>query len=142
MAKDVKALIRLHQWIVDEKRRALGQLLGDANSLEKQAADLETEILVEQEVVKGHLEELGFGYGAYAKAAIDRRGRLADSRVEVEEKIVLAQDEVRKEYRDLKTYEISQEARDKREEGEKERRAQAFLDEVGLQSSHRRRQAE
>lgn len=142
MAKGVKALIRLHQWFVDEKRRALGQLLGDANNLEKQAADLETEILVEQEVVRGHSEELAFGYGAYAAAAIGRRGRLADSRGEIEKKIVLAQDEVRKEYRDLKTYEISQEARDKREKWEKERREQAFLDELGLQSGHRRRQAE
>ncbi len=142
MARDLKALIRLHQWQVDEKRRALGQLFGDANDLEKQAVDLETEILVEQDVAKGHSEELGFIYGPYAQAAIGRRADLVSSRAEVEEKIALAQDEMRDEYKDLKTYEISQEARDKNEESERQQREQAFLDEIGLQSVHRKRQAE
>ena len=113
MAKDFNTLIRYHQWIVDEKRRALGQLLGKANSLESDAANLEIEIVDEQGVAKGHSEELGFIYGAYAEAAM------------------------RDEFRELKVYEISQEAEYKRAEEELNKLEQAFLDEVGQRSKSR-----
>ncbi len=137
MAKDFNTLIRDHQWIVDEKRRALGQLLGKANSLESDAANLEIEIVDEQGVAKGHSEELGFIYGAYAEAAIGRREGLVEQRAEVEEKITLAQAEMRDEFRELKVYEISQEAEYKRAEEELNKLEQAFLDEVGQRSKSR-----
>lgn len=138
MAKSFHSLIRLHQWRVDEKRRALGALLGQAVELEGQAQSLETEIVNEKQAAMANPVEAGMFYGAYAAAAVQRRGRIAAVRTEVENEIVGAQDEVREEYRDLKSLELSQETRDAREEKERLAGEQAILDEMGLER-HRRR---
>ena len=138
MARDFKALIRLHQWRVDEKKRALGLLLGEVAGLEDQASTLETDIKNEQIFAAGTHDGVEFYYGTYAQAAVHRRHRLSEAVSEVESKIVTAQDEMREEFRDLKSYEFSQAARDEREAKEQNRHEQAFLDELGMNEYRRR----
>lgn len=138
MAKGFQTLIRLHQWRVDEKRRALGQLLSEAVQLEGQATTLENEIQSEKQTALADPVGAGAYYGAYAAAAIDKRHNIAAAREELEGEIAVAQDEMRKEYRDLKSYELSQEARDNREEAERMTAEQAVLDELGLELFRRR----
>ena len=138
MAKGFHSIIRLHQWRVDEKRRALGILLGKAVELEGQARGLENEIQSEKLAAAEHPVEAGLFYGAYAAGAIRRRHDIATARTEVEEEIAGAQEEVREEYSDLKSFELSQEARDAREEAERLRDEQATLDEMGLERYRRR----
>ena len=138
MAKGFHSLIRLHQWRVDEKRRALGILFGRAVELEGQARGLEKEIEDEKLSASANPVEAGLFYGAYAAGAIQRRHDIATARNEVEEEIAEAQDEVREEYSDLKSFELSQEARDAREEAERLHDEQATLDEMGLERFRRR----
>ena len=137
MAKDLKAVIRLHKYIVDEKRRDLGALLGEVRELEHRAENLEVEIVSEQKAAQESPEEAGFLYGPYAAAAIIRRRQFQEATVEFEEKIAVAQEEMREEFKELKVFEIAKEARDEIEDDERAREEQRVLDELG-QESHRR----
>jgi len=139
MAKKLHTIIRYHQYQVDEKRRALGQLLGEVAALEQRASALEEEIIIEQKVASAEPEEAGYIYGAYAEAAIMRREYYADTISDVEKKISEAQEEVRQEFKDLKVFEITQNSRDEIENLEERRRDSALLDEIGQQSHQRRK---
>ena len=138
MAKDLRNVIRLHEWGVDEKRRKLGELLRLAESLENQARGLEEELVREQAQAKSSPEEAGILYGNYAEAVIERRERIAQSIAQTEIEIAAAREELSEAYRELKKYEVAQENRDKREAEELARKDQAFLDEVGMQSFQRK----
>ena len=137
MAKNLHALIRLHKFKVDEKRRALGQLFGQVEALEQSAEALEDEIISEQKVAAAQPEEAGFIYGAYAEAALMRREYFTDTIAEFEHKIVEAQEDMREEFKELKVFEITQEARDEIEASEEKRQENAFLDEIGQNLNRR-----
>ncbi|NQV56994.1 MAG: flagellar FliJ family protein [Rhodospirillales bacterium] len=140
MAKNLKSVIRLHRYMVDEKRRTLGEILGEIQEYERQADSLEKEIISEQRVANAAPEEAGFGYGQYAAAAIERRHRLQRSTAETEQRIAIAQEEMREEFLDLKVFEIAQESRDQLEDDELQRQDQGVLDEIG-QDRYRRRKS-
>lgn len=141
MAKNLNSLIRLHQWIVDEKRRKLGDLLKMVQDLEARAKRLEEELIEEQNIARGAPEQAGLTYGVYAKVVIDRRERLALSIAGVEKQIALAREELNEAYRDLKKYEVAQDIRGRREAEETARKDQIVLDEIGLQSFRQRNRA-
>ena len=132
MPRGFHGIIRFRRHQVDEARRSLGLLLGVAADIERQAAALEQEILAEQKTASEKPEEAGFGYGQYALRAIHRRMLLARARAEAEQRIALAQDGVRQQFRDLKVFEIAQDNRDTAERKESQRAEQAVLDELGL----------
>jgi flagellar protein FliJ len=138
MGKDFRALIRYHQWQVDEERRSLGLLLAVANDLERQAGQLELDIVAEQNVAAGNPVEIGFTYGAFAQASILRRHQLAAARDTAEEHIAAAQETTRDAYLDLKSFELAQDARDTKETEDRLRDEQATLDELGLEKFRRR----
>jgi len=140
MGKALHSLIRLHQHRVDEKRRELGGMIAVVTDLERQASTLEAQILDEQDIAKSSPDLAGVLYGNYAAHSILRREQFAAAITEMEEKLAVAQDEMREEYRDLKGYELTQEARDKTEALEQARTEQAILDEIGLNAHRRRKQ--
>lgn len=140
MAKDLKNIIRVQEWEVDEKRRKLGELLRLAEELEDQARRLEEELVREQAAARASPEEAGILYGNYAETVIMRRAYIAQSIARTEKEITAARDDLREAYRELKKYQVAQENREKREALELARKDQAFLDEVGLQG-FRRKQA-
>ena len=84
MSSGLHTLIRLHKWRLDEKRRALAELQALADKLAQDTARLEREILAEQEIARSS-PEASFGYGNFAKQAIERRKRLAESVAQVEQ---------------------------------------------------------
>ena len=138
MAKALHSLIRLHQHRVDEKRRELGGMIGVVTDLERQAESLEAQILSEQEIAKSAPDLAGVLYGNYAAHSILRREQFVAAIAEMEEKLAEAQEEMRQEYRDLKGYELTQEARDRDEALEEARVERAVLDEIGL-NTHRQK---
>lgn len=140
MAKDFHALIRLYQYRVDEKRRALGVLLGNVARLEQERDRHERQILEEQKIAAEAPEGVGQYYGNFARAAVQRRGLIAAAIADVEKQIAVAQEEVREEFRDFKSMSLAQESRDAEEAAELARFEQRFLDELG-QESHRRKRA-
>ena len=140
MAKNLNGLIRLHQWMVDEKRRKHGELLKMLAELEDQTRRLEIEVIDEQKAAANAPETAGFLYGNYARQVIERRARLAKSIAIMETQIAGAREELNETYRELKKFQVAQEVRDRRAALEAARRDQSVLDEVGL-GMHRRRRA-
>ena len=136
MAKSLHTLIRLHQHRVDEKRRELGGMLAVVSDLERQAAALEDKIIKEQGIAKSSPDLAGILYGNFAAHSILRREQFAAAILEMEEKVVIVQGEIMEEYRDLKGFELTQEARDLADALERSRSEQAVLDEIGI-NAHR-----
>jgi len=136
MAADLKVLIRLGEWQVDEKRRALGELFSLREDLDNQASALEAELQREQEAASFD-PVASLHYGSFANQVIERRERIAESIRRMEEEIVKAQDVLAEAFRDLKKYEIAEQARVKRAAAAEAREEQIVLDEIG-QESYRR----
>lgn len=140
MAANIKNLIRLHEWNVDEKRRKLGELLRLRSELEDQMKQLEADLIRQQEAAAADPTLAGLTYGNYAEQVIQRRENLQDSINQMEFVIGHAQDELSEAYQELKKYEIVDRNRQRRYELEEARREQIMLDEVAL-NQHRRKKA-
>ena len=138
MAKSLHTLIRLHQYRVDEKRRELGGMLAIVSDLERQADALEDKMIKEQDIAKSSPDLAGILYGNFAAHSILRREQFAAAILEMEEKLVIAQGEIREEYRDLKGFELTQEARDLADSVEQSRSELAVLDEIAI-NAHRQK---
>lgn len=141
MAKDFHSLIRLREWQLDEKRRALGELMRQLDALEAEAIRHEHAIREEQRIAREDPEHAGRSYGGFARWAIRRRHQLVAAIAQQEQLIVAARDELGLAFRELKSIVLAQGSRDRRAAEELERKTQAFLDELGLQQ-FRRREAE
>src|SRR5207302_334644 len=76
--KSRETLIRLKKFQVDEKRRKVAQIEGMIAEFDRMAADLDREILSEQERAGIH-DPAHFAYPTYAKAALTRRDNLKRS---------------------------------------------------------------
>ena len=139
MSSGLHTLIRLHKWRLDEKRRALAELQALADKLAQDTARLEREITAEQEIARTS-PEAAFGYGNFAKQAIERRRRLAQSVAQVEQQIAEATEEMAEAFQELKRYELAQEGRDRRDEAKRKVRENAALDEIALSGFMRRRE--
>ena len=139
MAKDLHAVIRLRQWDVDEKRRAMGALLRREQEIVEQQHALEAELKREGEAAR-KTEDAGFIFGAYYQRYQMRRDQLAQALTTLQGLIEKAQDELADAFRELKTFEISQENRDKREAEAENRKDQVALDEIAMPLHRRRKQ--
>lgn len=135
--KGLAALIRLHSWRLDEKRRELADLQGLEDQFLEDLRRLAAEMAAEQEFAKTS-DTGAFSYGGFAVGVIERRKRIEASIAEVRRRIEEKNDEVAEAFRELKRYEITQAERLKRQRAEAERHAQAALDEMSLIQHQRR----
>lgn len=138
--KGLPALIRLHQWRLDEKRQVLAQLERLASRLRQELLDLELEVVAEQKIAAGSVEIMS-GYSHYAKAVILRREKLNQSLAEVEQRMHGALDDVTLAFRELKKFELVNARRESAEQALEKRQQQAVLDELGLVLYRRQEQA-
>ena len=138
--KNLHGLIRYHKWRLDEKQRALAELRNQEDHILADTARLEEAIKTEQRTA-GANYEVAFGYGNYARAAIGRREQFGRALAQVRARIAVASDELAECFREVKTYELAQEERDKREAEERRHKENLDLDETA-QIGHRRRQGE
>lgn len=136
--RDFKALVRLNDWEVDQKRRELAEQLRQLDNLVGLLEALEQEIKTEQAQAANMPTEGGMLYGPYAEHAIRRRedyqSRIADQEREVE----AAREELRLAFLEFKKYEISEDRRVARVESELARDEQLELDEVGITQFNRK----
>ena len=135
--KGLDALIRLHSWRLDEKRRELADLQRLEDQFLDDARRLEAEVAAEQEFAKSS-DSGAFSYGGFAVGVIERRKRIEASVAEVRRRIEDKRGEVAEAFRELKRYEITQAERAKRQRIEADRRSQASLDEMSLVQHIRR----
>ena len=139
MGKDLKALIRLRAWQVDEQRRKLAEFLRAIADLEGRVERLARELEAEQQIAAGSPAEAGFLYGPYAQAVIGRRADLARAIAEAETALAKAREDLRDAYREHKKFEITQANRERRDVAELDRLERLVLDEVGLQGFRQKR---
>lgn len=137
MAKDLHTLIRLRAFEVDECRRSLGDLLRAEDVLIARQQALEAGYAKEVQFAQ---ENPGFGQtlGAYIARYAENKDQLLQQRKALDAAIQVARDVLATAYKELKTVELTQENRDLEAQKERNRKEQAFLDELG-QDRHRRR---
>ncbi|CCG42919.1 hypothetical protein [Magnetospirillum molischianum] len=136
--KGLATLIRLSKWAVDDKRRALTALQAREDEILADIDAAEARLIEEQRTAAEDATGVGFLYGAYARLWLDRRAQLDTMLAQIRAEIVRAGDELSEAFNQLKTYEITERERKRRATEERDRKEQAFLDEIGL-NIHRRR---
>lgn len=137
-AKGLKTLIRLSKFNVDEKRRTLTALQTREDHIIAEINQGEEQVKREQQLAAEDSIGVGFAYGAFHKAWMQRREMMHKALAAVRHEIESARDELAEAFRELKTYEVTQANREKREREEADHKEQIFLDEVG-QTMHRRK---
>lgn len=139
--KDLKAIIRITRFDVDERRRALGVLLRREAEIEDGLKALAEELERERAIAAADQGQAGFAFGPYLRRYHLRREEAEAALAHVRVLIAKAQDDLAEAFRGLKTYEIAQANRERREREEAARRDQALTDEIGM-TLFRRRQAQ
>jgi flagellar export protein FliJ len=132
--KSRDTLIRLKKFQVDEKRRRVAQIEGMIADFQRMSAELEREIVSEQERA-GINDPTHFAYPTYAKAAIQRRENLTRSAEELRVQLDDARAHLNEAFDELKKVELLDERDQARERAEESAREQADLDSIGLMRS-------
>ena len=137
---DLSALIRLHKYELDEKRRALSVLYTELAELERERQRIETELAVETASLEMH-QGISYTYASYAERMKDAREAVEAAQLQLELRIQVAKDSMMETFGELKKFEMTQAERERLEEEERAFKESAMLDEIGLET-YRRRQAE
>jgi flagellar FliJ protein len=130
--KSRDSLIRLKRFHVDEKRRRVAQIETMIAEFERLAADLDQQILAEQERTGIH-DVTHYAYPTFARAAMQRRDNLRTSTEELRAQLLDARDQLAEAFEDLKKFELLDERDSERERAVQAAREQAALDEVATQ---------
>jgi len=136
--KGLEALIKIHRFELDQKRRALTEVEALEAGIETNIRNLQTELSEEQEAARHSVEGV-YAYGGYARAVITRRENLRQSLTEAARAVTAARDVVAEAFETLKKYEITKANRDASERAEANRRETIQLDEIGLNAHARAR---
>jgi flagellar export protein FliJ len=129
--KSRETLIRLKKFQVDERRRKVVQIEGMIAEFDRMAADLDREILAEQERAGIH-DPTHFAYPTYAKAAIVRRENLKRSADELKGQHSDAKQALAEAFEELKKVELLDERDQQRALAAAEALEQSELDAIGL----------
>lgn len=140
MAKnELKTLIRVHKWELDEKQRKLGNLLRFEQALMNRKALLARRFIEEEQAANAS-PVAAVTFGAYVDWHVEETKRVERALEDNRQEIVMMRDEIMEAYQELKTLEITQENREKRELAELERKMNAILDEIGLMLYRRKKE--
>lgn len=142
VSANMKNLIRLHEWNVDEKQRKVGELSRLQAELETQLVTLEDEHARERVAAAADPIGAGLTYPAYQEHVTQRSDNLKDSIEQMDIVIRFARDELSEAYRELKKFETVDNARQLREAQELARREQIMLDEIAVNQFRRKKAAE
>jgi flagellar export protein FliJ len=140
-SQEIKTLIRVQSWSVDEQRRMLNQLLDREQTIIEDGHRMDRQLIAEQQVAAADPALAGFAYVAFARNHRTKRNNLntllTALRVEIEQQ----RDALAEAYRELKVLEEVKKNWHKAEQTEEARREQIDLDEIA-QTLHRRHKAE
>ncbi|MFQ5773266.1 MAG: flagellar export protein FliJ [Kiloniellaceae bacterium] len=134
------SLVRVHDWILNEKRQKLAALEGLAERMKDDLRRLQEDLEREQRAASGSLEGT-VAFPAFVAAALERRKRLRQSIAELERAIEAAREEVHAAFQEVKKYELARDNDDKRERDRRARGEQKALDELGTSLYRRGRLA-
>jgi len=134
--KGIVAMVRVHKWKLEERSRVLQELERLRQKLQQAAAQLEAELVAEQNQARGGgLANLT--YGGYAQAVIQRREHIGKSLAEVAVETEQARKDVAAAFQELKKYELTLANREKQKKQKEAKVERTTLDELGI-AVHRR----
>ncbi len=135
---NLKSLIKLRKHTVDEKQRNLANLYSLVEDIENKKNVLIKRLQDERAALTmdSPLEMLGY-FGRFSENVQRVLERLNLEKRKVEERIVVAQDDVRNAFADMKRIEIVQREREKAEKKKQEAKESAEMDEIGLDGFRR-----
>ena len=136
----LESLIRLHRLRLDEKRKALAELQTYRDQIAQQLTRLSEEVDREK-ALAAEAPMPPPGYGLYLKAMQERMNRFHAALAEADRRILGATEAIAATFREVKRYEIAEEARARRALEVQNRREAAAYDEIGI-VRHARRAAE
>lgn len=133
-------LVRVHQWILDERRQ---RLAGLQQLLDRMSGDLEmlVETLEKEREAAGKTLDGALAFQTFIPAALERRDKLRHSIANLEQEVEAARDEVGEAFQDLKKYQSAQDLQLRQEFEQRRRREQVSLDEMGVGLYRRNRAA-
>lgn len=135
---DLKALIRLRRHRVDEKQKALADLYRQTEKLEAKKEELIRTLEAEREIAETTEDvEAGAFFGLYAEGVKSKISGIDRDINKLETRIMIAQDDMRQAFAELKQVEIVQKRREKEEAKKLAAKEAAELDEIGIDGFRR-----
>ena len=140
---NLKSLIKLRRHNVDEKQKLLAGLYREVEEIERGKKMLIERLRTEREVLdqSGTLEMYAY-FGRFSQNIQRMLERLNAEKKKLETRILIAQDDVREAFANMKRIEIVQREREKderKEQGDKETRE---MDDIGLDGFRRKEEEE
>ena len=136
---NLKSLIKLRRHNVDEKQKFLAQLYREVEMIENSKSTLIERLRSEREVLdkSGSLEMYAY-FGRFSQNIQRMLERLNEEKKKLETRIVIAQDDVREAFANMKRIEIVQREREREEKKEQEDKDTRELDEIGIDGFRRK----
>lgn len=134
----LNSLVRVHGWVLNEKREKLAGLEGLVGKMRTDLEALEQDLEREQRAA-AEASEGSVAFPAFVAAALERRRKLRESIADLERAVEAAREEVAEAFQEVKKYELARDNDVRREAGRLAKREQASLDELGTGLYQRRR---
>lgn len=137
MAK-LDSLIRVRKHTVEQKQKALAALYKKAQDLKDERDELEAQHAIESEKVRTMDADYLSYFGAYSKRVHVQIESIDKAREKMENRIKLAQEDMRDAFAELKKVEIIHERRKAEEQAVLDKKEAGELDEMAI-DGHRRK---
>lgn len=124
-------LVRVHQWVLDEKRQRLSGLEQLLGRMEDDLEILEEKLAAEREAAGRSLDG-ALAFQTIIPAALERREKLRHSIANLRAEIEAARDEVGEAVQDLKKYQTAQGIQERQETEKRRRRDTLTLEQSGV----------
>ena len=130
---DLKALIRVKKYQIDEKQKRIADLFRQAEDIEGRKDALRSTLEEERKIAENTiLRDTENMFGLYAEGVKKQITLLDRDLAKLETRIQIAQDEIREAFTEMKRIELIQKQRENREAAKITARENAELDEIGL----------
>lgn len=137
MASSLKSLIKLHKHELDEKRRVLALLYDQQDMLKQEQLFIEMAFEKEKEAV-ANSSEISYTFVNYAEEIKRRLHENAGKQEELQVIVDMAKDDMMITFSELKKYEMTQAAREQREEEEIKNKENKELDDIAIEGFRRK----
>ena len=134
---ELHGLIRLTKGSVDDRQRALADLLRQAEELARQCQRINDDLARERGIADKSVHGESLHFGRYVAIAVAKRRDLEAAASALDDAIAAARDVLAEEFRQLRALELAEEARLRHRAEIRARREQDALDELGLQRHQR-----
>lgn len=140
---DLESLIRVRRHAVEQKQKVLADLYRQAESFAARRKKLEEDLVREREAADalGTLDA-PLLFARYADGVKKKMAAIDQEKARLEPRILLAQEDVRAAFAELKKIEIVDERRKARDKEESARREGRMYDDIGVERFRRSRDEE